>query len=60
MFIATIPNQPAPVYAAPVTATQSRLLRATIYMPSSVALRLLGPLTEKAEGREAKSVKPEA
>jgi hypothetical protein len=45
----------APTYAIP-----AKLVRDTIYMPSSVAARMLGPTLPNGEERETESVKREA
>lgn len=45
MVITTIPNHPAPMYAStPTFAVSPKMAKDTVYMPSSVAARLLGPI----------------
>lgn len=53
MIITTVPNHPAPLYVStPVFAVPAKLVRDTVYMPSSVAARLLGPVL-RVQSREA-------
>jgi hypothetical protein len=57
----SLPNHPAPMYvSAPTYAIPAKLVRDTIYMPSSVAARMLGPTLPNGEVRETESVKREA
>jgi hypothetical protein len=49
----TIPNHPAPMYvSAPTYAIPAKLVRDTIYMPSSVAARVLGAMVPEKGERE--------
>jgi hypothetical protein len=57
----SLPNHPAPMYvSAPTYAIPAKLVRDTIYMPSSVAARVLGPMLTKTAERETESVKRSA
>lgn len=51
-MIMTLANHPAPMYvSAPTWAIPAKLVKDTVYMPSSDAARLLGPASPASAGR---------